>query len=253
MAVKQVTSEGEAIVVALDRCLACRGCEMACALVHCEAEDMEDALLRELPLAPRVKVIMAAGRAAPIQCRHCEDAPCVEACASGAFYREEKTGRVLIETEKCIGCRSCIDACPFGAVEWNSSLDRLIKCDMCDGIVTEGEPPACVAACLTGARSVGKIAELAAERRRAADAGAETAEFEIEAEGCICCGRCAKECPTDCISGKAGKAPQKASEEDKKKGKVGEPFVINKEECVKCGSCYEVCPTGAVKKLDANS
>jgi len=72
--------------------------------------------------------------------------------------------------------------------------------------------------------------------------------YAIEAEKCICCGRCAKGCPVSCISGKRGKPPEKATDEDRAAGKVGEPFVIDKDACIKCGACYEVCPVGAVTR-----
>ena len=75
--------------------------------------------------------------------------------------------------------------------------------------------------------------------------------FTIDPKTCICCGRCAKECPVDCISGKKGKPPAKAMKDTragKKKGKVGEPFVIDQEVCIKCGNCFDVCPVDAVKR-----
>ena len=75
--------------------------------------------------------------------------------------------------------------------------------------------------------------------------------FSIDPQVCICCGRCAKECPVQCISGKKGKPPAKAKEDEaagKKKGKVGEPFKIDEQQCVKCGTCFDVCPVGAVKR-----
>ncbi|MFP4067494.1 MAG: NADH-ubiquinone oxidoreductase-F iron-sulfur binding region domain-containing protein [Spirochaetaceae bacterium] len=71
-------------------------------------------------------------------------------------------------------------------------------------------------------------------------------EFAIDPELCICCGKCARECPVDCIAGTVGKPPRKATDEDRKKAKVGEPFVIDAEQCIRCGVCREVCPTGAV-------
>jgi len=70
--------------------------------------------------------------------------------------------------------------------------------------------------------------------------------FTIDPDVCITCGRCARECPVDCISGKVGKAPAKATDEDREKGKVGVPFVIEQNKCIKCGNCYEVCPANAV-------
>ena len=72
--------------------------------------------------------------------------------------------------------------------------------------------------------------------------------FSIDPELCICCGRCASECPVECISGKAGKPPGKASDKDREKGKVGEPFQIDKDTCIKCGACLDACPAGAVEK-----
>ncbi len=70
--------------------------------------------------------------------------------------------------------------------------------------------------------------------------------FTIDADACITCGRCARNCPVDCISGKVGKAPAKATDEDRAAGKAGEPFVIDQTTCIKCGTCYEVCPVSAV-------
>jgi len=72
--------------------------------------------------------------------------------------------------------------------------------------------------------------------------------FEIVPEDCICCGRCAKGCPVECITGKRGKPPAKATAQDKKKGKVGDPFRIDGDACIKCGTCFDVCPVGAVKR-----
>ncbi|MFO7957100.1 MAG: NADH-quinone oxidoreductase subunit NuoF [Candidatus Brocadiia bacterium] len=72
--------------------------------------------------------------------------------------------------------------------------------------------------------------------------------FSIDPEVCICCGRCARECPVECISGETGKAPSKATDEDREQGKVGRPFSIDQETCIKCGTCLDVCPAGAVQK-----
>lgn len=71
--------------------------------------------------------------------------------------------------------------------------------------------------------------------------------FHIEPEECICCGKCAAGCPVDCIDGKKGKPPARASEEDKAAGKVGEPFTVDEDVCIRCGICFGTCPTSAVK------
>ncbi|MHC5033699.1 MAG: NADH-ubiquinone oxidoreductase-F iron-sulfur binding region domain-containing protein [Planctomycetota bacterium] len=72
--------------------------------------------------------------------------------------------------------------------------------------------------------------------------------YAIDSETCICCGRCARECPVECISGKRGKVPAKATDEEREAGKVGEPFVIDQNACIRCGSCYGVCPVSAVER-----
>jgi carbon-monoxide dehydrogenase iron sulfur subunit len=155
-----------AVVVVLERCLACRSCEMACAKAHARVVDIVEAVLSGARLVPRVRVIAAAGRAVPVQCQHCEDAPCVVVCPSGALYREEETGRVLARVEKCIGCKSCVVVCPFGAVEWDRASGSVVKCDLCAEIIEAGEEPSCVVACPTHARRVVVLRDLAARRRR---------------------------------------------------------------------------------------
>ena len=82
-----------------------------------------------------------------IQCRHCEDAPCVTACLSSAMKKDEETGLVTHDPEKCIGCWTCIMVCPFGAIKMDSSGKVVSKCDLC----AELEVPACVANCPNGA------------------------------------------------------------------------------------------------------
>ncbi|MCX6996911.1 MAG: 4Fe-4S dicluster domain-containing protein [Kiritimatiellaeota bacterium] len=72
--------------------------------------------------------------------------------------------------------------------------------------------------------------------------------FSILPDRCICCGRCAKNCPVDCISGQIGKAPTRATEQDREQGKVGRPYVIQSALCIKCGACLDVCPVDAVVK-----
>ena len=78
-----------------------------------------------------------------IQCRHCEDAPCVTACLSGAMQKDEKTGQVTHNKEKCMGCWTCIMVCPYGAIKMDKEGHVVAKCDLCQGF----DEPACVANC----------------------------------------------------------------------------------------------------------
>lgn len=79
-----------------------------------------------------------------IQCRHCPDAPCVEACISGAMSRNEKTEVVNCDEDKCVGCWSCIMVCPYGVIKRNYSVRKVAsKCDLC----VDEELPVCVKNC----------------------------------------------------------------------------------------------------------
>ena len=154
------------VVVDLSRCLGCRSCEMACAKGHAGFRDIVEAILAGADLAPRVHVVAAGGKAVPVQCQHCEDAPCVAVCPSGALCRDEASGTVRANVARCIGCKSCVVVCPFGAVEIAQKGGRVFKCDVCEGLVAEGEDPLCVAACPTHARTVATLEELSARKLR---------------------------------------------------------------------------------------
>jgi carbon-monoxide dehydrogenase iron sulfur subunit len=161
-------TKGRVIVVDLGRCLACRSCETACAVAHSAFEDIVDAVLAGARLRPRVRVVAAEGTAVPIQCQHCEDAPCVAVCPSGALFRKEEGGPVLTAPERCIGCKSCVVVCPFGSLRWEGADGTVVKCDLCNEIIEEGETPRCVLACPTGARRVVAVEELAQQRMQEA-------------------------------------------------------------------------------------
>jgi carbon-monoxide dehydrogenase iron sulfur subunit len=144
--------------------MACRGCEIACALAHVDSEDLVQALF-EQGAQPRIYIESAEGLAVPLQCRHCEDAPCMRVCPTGALSRPGKAGPVLADQEKCIGCEFCVQACPFGVIRLASKGKVLIKCDLCMRRQAEGLPPACVAACPVAALSLQEVDENAKQAR----------------------------------------------------------------------------------------
>jgi len=160
------------IVADPSKCMACRACELACALAHADTEDLVEAIF-EQGEKPRIYIESAATLAVPLQCRHCEDAPCVAVCPSKALSRPSKEEPVLVDQQKCIGCAFCVQACPFGVVRLvpyrgdDGAPKRLavIKCDLCLRRQTEGLQPACVTACPVGALEFKEVEEDSAGKR----------------------------------------------------------------------------------------
>lgn len=114
----------------------------------------------------------------PKACMHCYDAPCVPVCPTGASYKREDNGVVLVDYDSCIGCQLCMWACPYGVREFDEEQGVVKKCTMCvDRIEDPSLPeierqPACVQSCPTHARTFGdlddpdsEVARLVAERQ----------------------------------------------------------------------------------------
>lgn len=93
-------------------------------------------------------------------CNHCDMPACMANCAQGAISKDQKTGIVAIDAEKCIGCGLCIESCPYGAPKLDEEKSIAVKCDMCAGRVAEGLVPICVEACPLRALEFGEIEEL---------------------------------------------------------------------------------------------
>jgi Fe-S-cluster-containing hydrogenase component 2 len=69
----------------------------------------------------------------PVSCQQCQDAPCMNGCPVSAISRNEELNRVEVDYEICIGCRTCVSVCPFGAMNYNPIDKNVTKCDLCDG------------------------------------------------------------------------------------------------------------------------
>ena len=99
----------------------------------------------------------------PKSCLHCEEPPCVPVCPTGASYKRPRDGVVLVDYDKCIGCKYCSWACPYGAREIDEKQRVMKKCTLCidriedTSLTAEERRPACVRACPTGARLFGDI------------------------------------------------------------------------------------------------
>ena len=156
------------IVVDVDRCLGCRSCQIACAVAHSASKTLVGALAEEPRPMPRVTVEAVEGLAVPLQCRHCEDAPCVTVCPTEAIHRASPEGPVLVDQERCIGCKYCLVACPFGVIAVSRGGKAMVKCDLCIERISAGEEPACVAACPTRALRFVDLDDHLRQRRRQA-------------------------------------------------------------------------------------
>jgi carbon-monoxide dehydrogenase iron sulfur subunit len=155
------------IVVRVDRCLGCKSCELACAVEHSESKELLKALNEKPKPRKRVSVEQGDGFVVPLQCRHCEDAPCIGICPTKALHRADKDSPVVIDEDLCIGCKWCILACPFGVITLDDENRVITKCDQCFQRVERGETPACVASCPTGALDFKSLAEVLKEKRQA--------------------------------------------------------------------------------------
>jgi len=155
------------IIVDIKKCLACKSCEIACALAHSESKVLEQAVT-ESPKPQRMVTVEPAGEfGVPIQCRHCEDAPCLEICPTTAIYRENEQSPVLINEDMCIGCKICVLICPFGVLQIGHKGRAVIKCDMCYERMEQNELPMCIEACPTKALKLVSLQEITKSKRKA--------------------------------------------------------------------------------------
>lgn len=153
------------VVANPSKCIGCKACEIACAAAHLDTSVVNAGAI-DTPFSPRINLIRAEKVTVPIQCRHCEDAPCANVCPVGAIVQED--GKIIVKEELCIGCKTCIVACPIGAIdmvpeckngkkqiqvglsviteEGEKNKEAMVanKCDLCAG---RPGGPACVEVC----------------------------------------------------------------------------------------------------------
>ncbi|MBK1735493.1 ferredoxin [Halorhodospira abdelmalekii] len=178
------------LVIDLDTCVGCHACAVACKQwnssgisgpltdYHPYGDQPGGVWLNrvrhyEEGVYPNSKTVNL-----PLSCMHCEQPPCVDVCPTGASYKRESDGVVLVDGERCIGCNYCAWACPYGTRELDTASGTMKKCTLCidriyDTRLPEAErTPACVLSCPTRARHFGDlddpdstVAELVRERR----------------------------------------------------------------------------------------
>lgn len=178
------------MIVDLSRCIGCATCAMACKIENNlpdgvwwnriltdggEGIDMEGGNTG-LDIAGGQWPTSLAMDFVPLNCQHCENAPCCEVCPTGASHKDEETGIVLVDADACIGCKSCMNACPYhvrtlveadpahaigfnvGDAQAPAHVEGTVeKCLMCSHRVARGEEPACIAPCPGRARFWGDL------------------------------------------------------------------------------------------------
>lgn len=141
-------------------CSGCRTCQVACKDVN----DLDvGALFREVSsfecgMYPEVAITHSS-----LACNHCDTPACVANCPSGAMYMDGETGLILHNDDECLGCQTCVEACPYGAPTFVESEGIVQKCDSCIRLRENGEEPACVASCIMRCLFFGDLDELKEE------------------------------------------------------------------------------------------
>lgn len=128
-----------------DWCLGCHLCEFYCAFANSGEKDMAKAFKLGKNAAPRIRIEEGDGINFAVQCRHCQDPACVKGCIAGALSVDN--GVIEINTDKCVGCYTCVLSCPYGCIVIDPKNDgrTITKCELCTR--NNAGEPACAANC----------------------------------------------------------------------------------------------------------
>ncbi|MCC7339137.1 MAG: 4Fe-4S binding protein [Pirellulaceae bacterium] len=139
-----------------NRCIGCQSCVQACS--ECDTHKghsmihLEYVNRRESP------------QTLPVVCMHCDSPTCAEVCPADAIKRTEDGVVQSARKPRCIACNNCVLACPFGVPKMETSMELMMKCDMCYDRTSVGKKPMCATVCPSGALHFGTMAEMEAMR-----------------------------------------------------------------------------------------
>ena len=160
----------KAILTDVTKCIGCEKCVAACASENKLEAPLPARWTRDDGLSAErfTAVVHHGGANVRKQCRHCVEPACASACPVGALHKTAE-GPVVYDADKCLGCRYCMVACPFGIPRymWGAAVPYVRKCTMChENRVKDGRQPACTEACPTQATIFGEREPLLAEAHR---------------------------------------------------------------------------------------
>lgn len=140
------------MLIDLSLCIGCNACVVACKQENGVTEGHFNTWVESWDTDDNGSINRAN---VPKLCNHCENAPCVKVCPTGASYQTEE-GVVVVDEERCIGCKYCMAACPY-QVRWQHESGEVDKCTFCYHRTSKGMLPACVSTCVTRARYFGDM------------------------------------------------------------------------------------------------
>ncbi len=144
----------------MEHCIGCRACQGAC------KQQNQVELGAEYR---RVETFDGGTYPSPFRnfmsmsCNHCESPACIKSCPVGAITKRDTDGIVILDTNVCNGCKRCMEACPYGAPQFNPVTKKVEKCHMCYQRIDAGLPPACVQTCMARVLKYGKLSGLAGD------------------------------------------------------------------------------------------
>jgi len=146
------------VIVRPELCVGCMQCMIRCAEAHSESKVLAAAIGEQILAKPRIHLgVGPEFKPFPNKCRHCEPAPCQEACMPWAIRSDIADGLKIVDATRCIGCGMCAMVCPYYVIRFYPDRAAAgkpavaVKCDGCFERVEAGLVPACVEACKTGA------------------------------------------------------------------------------------------------------
>ncbi|MEW6334432.1 MAG: 4Fe-4S dicluster domain-containing protein [Thermodesulfobacteriota bacterium] len=141
---------GKKMVVVVDCCVGCHACEIACRQENNLTHETGSKWCRVITVKPRKAGDGLRADYLPTLCLHCDEPLCLQSCPAGAITKRAD-GLVLVDAERCDGCRLCVCACPYGAMSFNEVTQAAGKCNFCLERSESGIEPSCVQHCLGGA------------------------------------------------------------------------------------------------------